>query len=106
MDETTIFDHWRQDAPWLNEAEAWPKALFPDAEYHSFRECGCLVCALAVMLKSSGLENASEEARFNPWVLNQRLITCGAFTPAADLELENVRKLYPLEYQRRLRPVD
>ena len=98
MDETTIFDHWRQDAPWLNEAEAWPKALFPDAEYHAFRECGCLVCALAVMLKSSGIENASEEAVFNPWVLNQRLIACGAFTPAADLELENVRKLYPLEY--------
>ena len=99
MDKTTTYDHWRQDAPWLNEEEAWPKKLFPDADYRAFRECGCLVCALAVMLKSSGLEKASEEAMFNPWVLNQRLIACGAFTPAADLKLENVRKLYPLEYQ-------
>ena len=98
MDRTIICDHWRQDSPWLNEAEAWPKTRFPDAEHRTFRECGSLVCALAVMLRSAGIEETLEEAVFNPWTLNQRLIACGAFTPAADLMLKDIRKLYPLEY--------
>ena len=89
---------WRQDDPRLNRIEAWPATLFPDAEYRYFRDAGCLVCSLAVMLLDCSVESEQDEALFNPWVLNQRLIDCGAFSPAADLELSDIRKLYPLEY--------
>ena len=96
MDEA--YKNWRQDDPRFNREEAWPEAQFPDAEYRRFRDAGCLVCALAVMLRHAGLEKEADEDLFNPWILNRRLIDCGAFTPAADLELLDIRKLYPLEY--------
>ncbi len=89
---------WRQDDARLNQAEAWPTSSFPNATYHYFRDCGCLVCALAVMLRHCSLEKESDEGIFDPWVLNQRLVDCGAFDSAADLELESVGRLYPLEY--------
>lgn len=90
--------NWRQDDAFLNQAQAWPAALFPRATYHYFRDCGCVVCALAVMLRHCGAETESDEKLFNPWVLNQRLIDCGAFDSAADLQLECVGRLYALEY--------
>ena len=89
---------WRQDDVCLNRTEAWPAVLFPDATYHYFRDCGCLVCALAVMLRHYGAEAETNDALFNPWVLNQRLIACEAFDSAADLELNHIDRLYPLEY--------
>ena len=89
---------WRQDDPRLNRVEAWPATVFPDAEYRYFRDAGCLVCSLAVLLRECSVESEQDEALFNPWVLNQRLVDCGAFSPAADLELSDIRKLYPLEY--------
>ena len=92
------YGNWRQDDPLLNRAEAWPASLFPAAEYRYFRDCGCLVCALAVMLRRYGIEEESDGDLFNPWVLNQRLVDCGAFTPEADLELSDIGRLYPLEY--------
>ena len=90
--------YWRQDDPRLNERQAWPKEAFPEADYAWFRESGCLVCSLAAMLLRFGLEKNTEEEPFNPWILNQRLIACGAFTPEADLELDDIWKLYPLRY--------
>ncbi len=96
MDQTCMT--WLQTAPCLNRAEAWPAERFPEAEFRYFRDCGCLVCALAVMLRRCGLEASAEETCFDPWILNQRLIDCGAFTPAADLELSRISRLYPLEY--------
>ena len=92
------YTNWKQDAAWLNQEEAWPASLFPAAEYHYFRDCGCLVCALAVMLRHYDVETEYDETIFNPWVLNQRLITCDAFSCEADLELEHINRLYPLEY--------
>lgn len=92
------YEGWRQDNPRLNEVEAWPKGQFPKADHTRFRECGCLVCSLAVLLRHYRIEKTAEEELFNPWILNQRLIKCGAFTPEADLELEDIRKLYPLKY--------
>ncbi len=89
---------WRQDDAFLNACEAWPATFFPDAEYHYFADCGCLVCALAVMLLHCSTETELDEERFNPWILNQRLIDCGAFSSAADLDLEAIGRLYPLEY--------
>ena len=92
------YGNWLQDDPLFNLSEAWPASLFPAAEYRYFKDCGCLVCALAVMLRHCGIEGEEDEALFNPWVLNQRLIECGAFTPEADLELSDIGRLYPLEY--------
>ena len=93
-----INNDWRQTNPRFNHEEAWPAQLFPNADYHYFRDCGCLVCALAVMLRHSGIETEEDDRRFNPWVLNQRLIDCGAFSPEADLELAYIDRLYLLEY--------
>ena len=90
---------WLQTDPRLNRAEAWPAEQFPDAEFRYFRDCGCLVCALAVMLRLCGIEQGSDEEPFDPWILNQKLICCGAFTPAADLELSRIGRIYPLDYQ-------
>ena len=95
---TRAYRDWRQDDPRFNQAEAWPASLFPAAEYRYFRDCGCLVCALAVMLRHYGVEKEVDESLFNPWVLNERLIGCGAFSPEADLELSDINRLYPLEY--------
>ena len=92
------YNHWRQKELRFNRAEAWPAERFPDADYRYFRDCGCLVCALAVMLRHSGTEKEEDERLFDPWILNKRLIDCGAFTPAADLELFCISRLYPLEY--------
>ena len=92
------YETFLQTNPQLNEEEAWPAHRFPEADYRYFRECGCLICSLSVLLLESGLEENTEEKPFNPWILNQRLIACGAFTPSADLELADIQKLYPLRY--------
>ena len=96
MDRTYM--SWRQTDPRFNETEAWPAEQFPDADFRFFRDCGCLVCALAVMLLHCGIEKTEDEKQFDPWTLNRKLIECGAFTAAADLELSAVGRLYPLKY--------
>ena len=90
--------NWRQTDPCFNEAPAWPAEQFPEATHHYFRSCGCLVCSLAVILRHFDIEKVADERLFNPWVLNQRLIECGAFDAAADLELADIDRLYPLTY--------
>lgn len=92
------YKSWRQTDSCLNRQEAWSAAQYPDATYHYFKDCGCLVCALAVMLRHYGIETTEDETLFNPWVLNKRLIDCVAFSSAADLDLSRVCRLYPLEY--------
>ena len=91
MDEA--YKTWKQDDPRFNKEEAWPAPQFPDAEYRRFRDAGCLVCALAVMLRHAGLEKETDEDLFNPWILNEKLIDAGTFTPAADLELSEIGRL-------------
>lgn len=89
---------WVQGAAELNEREAWPADLFPEAEWQYFKQAGCLVTSLSIILRRFGIEPEPDEARFNPWILNERLIEAGAFTPSADLIMEDIHKLYPLEY--------
>ena len=89
---------WLQTHPRFNRAEAWSEEQFPAASYRFFRDAGCLVCSLAVMLRHYGIEKEANEGLFDPWILNRRLIECGAFSPAADLELSCINRLYPLEY--------
>ena len=89
---------WLQTEPRFNRAEAWSAEQFPAASYRFFRDAGCLVCSLAVMLRHYGIETSAQEDLFDPWILNRRLIECGAFSPAADLELSRINRLYPLEY--------
>lgn len=95
MNTENTYLSWRQDDPRFNQAEAWPRKLFPDAQFRYFHESGCLVCALAIMLRHSGIEKETNEILFNPWILNQRLIAVGAFDSQADLELDDISKLYP-----------
>ena len=97
MEERRAADGFRlQTDPRLNEGEAWPAERFPEARYHWFRDCGCLVCALSALLRHHGLETSET---FSPWELNRRLIDAGGFTPAADLRIGSISRLYPLEYR-------
>lgn len=89
---------WLQTDPRFNRTEAWSEERFPAASFRFFRDAGCLVCSLAVMLRHYGIETAAYEGLFDPWILNRRLIECDAFSPAADLELSRINMLYPLEY--------
>lgn len=93
------YTYWRQNDPRFNREEAWPAVLFPDAKYRYFCDAGCLVCALAVMLLQYGMERAEEENRFDPWILNWKLISSGVFDSSADLELSYINRLYPLAYR-------
>ena len=90
--------NWNQAAPELNREEAWPAGLFPDAQYHYFKDVGCLVTSLAIMLRHFGTEEENDENQFNPWILNNRLIEAGAFNRAADLRLWSINRIYPLDY--------
>lgn len=98
MMTTNTYKKWSQNAPEFNEKEAWSASLFPNAEYHFFSECGCLVTSLAIMLRHYNIEKEADTKSFNPWILNENLIKCGAFDDAADLIMERVGRLYPLEY--------
>ena len=91
------YNNWRLSDPCFNSEEAWPAEQFPDADYRYFSDAGCLIFALARMLVHYGLEKG-EDGPFDPRILNRRLIDCGAFTPAADLELSYISRLYPLSY--------
>lgn len=99
MQDNQIYKTWRQEDPRYNEKDAWPKELFPKADFHRFKQTGCLVTSLAIMLRKFGIEKEEREEKFNPWVLNQKLIECGAFDEYADLEIEDIKKIYPLEYK-------
>ena len=102
MTDKERYKSWEQADPRYNETQAWPAALFPDARFHLFKECGCLITSLAILLRHYGIEKEEDENLFNPWILNQRLIACGAFDSEADLEIEDINKLYPLEYSETL----
>ena len=92
------YKKWKQTDAYLNEKEAWPASVFPEAEYHYFSECGCVVSALAMMLRRYEIEQQVDPTKFNPWILNERLIKCGAFNAAADLMIADIDLLYNLEY--------
>lgn len=92
------YRNWRQADERYNQEEAWPASLFPEAKFHIFRECGCLITSLAIMLRHFGIEKEGDEELFNPWILNERLIRAGAFDPAGNLILSDLNKLYPIEY--------
>ena len=95
---TDTYKNWRQTDPRFNQEEAWPADLFPKAQYRYFEETGCLLCSLAIMLRQYNIETETDEKVFNPWILNKRLVDVGAFTPAADLVIADINKLYPLYY--------
>ena len=98
MNSEQNYRSWRQADPGYNQEEAWPASLFPGADFHYFKECGCLVTSLAIMLRHYGIETETDESRFNPWILNQRLIKAGAFTRYANLQIKRIDRLYPLDY--------
>lgn len=98
MENSQIYRTWNQDDPAFNKEEAWPAALFPDSSYHFFHECGCLITSLAIMLRHYDIEKETDPARFNPWILNQKLIRKGLLDSMGDLHLYRIQEVYPLEY--------
>lgn len=99
MSRDITFEGFLQNDPRWNEQEAWPADEFPDADYHYMRECGCLVCAIADLLRFYGIETETDERRFNPFILNRRLIQCGGFFSTANLDVGAISSLYPIEYR-------
>lgn len=92
-----IYRTWDIHDPEYNKEEAWPASSFTDARLHYMWECGCAVTSLAIMLKRFDIEKEDDPDKFNPWILNQRLLKCCAFDRCADLYLEQINNLYPLE---------
>ena len=99
MNVDRTFEGFLQGDPRWNEQEAWPADEFPDADYHYIWECGCLVCAIADLLRFYGIETETDERRFNPFILNQRLIQCGGFFSTANLDVGAISSLYPITYR-------
>lgn len=98
MTEKPDYRCFLQNDPRYNECEAWAEDLFPNAQYRYFREAGCLVCALAFMLRYYEIEKEQDTDIFNPLILCERLIRQDAFSPAADLEIAAISRLYPIGY--------
>lgn len=94
--------HWQVWDEKFNHKIAWNKKEFPYAKLHYMREGGCLVTSLAILLRYYGIEKESREELFNPWILNNKLKAIQAFTYAADLELNAVRDVYPLEFLEKI----
>ena len=99
MIQEEAYREWVQSDPAYNQTPAWPKEHFPKAKYQYFKECGCFITSLAIMLRRFEIEKETDTTKFNPRILNDRLIDCGAFDSAADLDLSYICKLYPLVYE-------
>ena len=98
MTDINAYKKWKQTDSEFNKEEAWTSQLFPDAKFRYFSDCGCVVTSLAIMLRHFGLEPETDPEKFNPWILNELLIRCEAFTKSADLIIRNISRIYPLEY--------
>ncbi len=96
--KTDAYRTWKQTDPAFNEKEAWPKEQFPGASYHYLKYTGCLLTSLAILLRHYGFVQETDEAKFNPWILHEQLVEAGVYDHLADLHLERLHRLYPLEY--------
>ena len=85
-----------QTNPKYNEKEGWSQSLFPKAVNRYMKDNGSLVCSLAFLLKRYDLETNTDPEKFNPWILMERLISCGAYTSSGNLEIMSINKFYPL----------
>ena len=98
MNDGDIYRTWRQADPRYNEVDAWPEDIFPKAEFRRFKQSGCLITSLAIMLRHYNLEKETSEDLFNPLILNSKLIENNVFDEYADIDLANLKNIYPLEY--------
>lgn len=91
------FRTWRQDDSRYNMTQAFDEEHYPDAQYRYIKDSGCLIVALAIMVRMYGLEKEADYQKFNPWIFLQRAKAAGCFTKSADFILADITKLYPLE---------
>ena len=90
--------HWQCWDEKYNREIAWPEEEYPYAKLRIMYKGGCLVTAMATLLRHHGIEDEIREELFDPWILNEKLKTNKAFTLAADLELNIFKDLYSLDY--------
>ena len=98
--ENTDYKKWRQDDPEYNQTVAWPEFEYPDAKLHSFAECGCLVTALAIMLRKHNRIPKDEIQEFTPRTFCDRLKIFKVFDSAG-----NLCSFLPIEYLYRIKYV-
>lgn len=91
------FRTWTQDDYRYNLTEAFDEEKYPDAQYRYFKDCGCLIVALAIMLRLSGVEKETDYSKFNPWILLERAKASECFDKSADFILSKLSELYPIE---------
>ena len=89
------YTQWRQSDPEWNQAEAWPASQYPNASMRWMRNAGCLVTSVAMLLRHYGVVTTTDVNSFNPWICNNALKAAGAFTSAADMYWDGVKKAYP-----------
>ena len=85
-----------QTNPKYNEKEGWSQSLFPKAVNRCMKDNGSLVCSLDFLLKRYDLETNTDPEKFNPWILMERLISCGGYTSSGNMEIMSINKFYPL----------
>ena len=67
------FRTWTQDDCRYNLVEAFDAKNYPDATLRYLKDMGCLIIALAIMLRRFGIEKESDYNKFNPYIfLNAR----------------------------------
>ena len=91
------FRTWTQDDERYNMTEAFDFENYPDAQYRYLKDNGCLVVALAIMVRLFGIEKETDFNKFNPLIFLERAKVAGCFSKSADFMLSEIPRLYPIE---------
>lgn len=91
------FRTWTQDDCRYNLVEAFDAENYPDADLRYLRDMGCLIIALAIMLRRFGIEKESDYSKFNPYIFFERAKSAGCFDKSGNFILPEFSKLYPME---------
>lgn len=91
VDDYTQWKQW--DAEW-NETPAWPADQFPYATLHNMSDAGCLVTAIAMLMRQHNVVTG-DVTTFNPRICCDRLKEAGAFDNSGGLIFEKVALAYP-----------
>ena len=91
------FRTWTQGDPRYNEEKAFDEENYPEARHRYLKEMGCIIIALAIMLRRFGIEEESDYRKFNPLIFFHRAKAAGCFDKGANFLLPKMPELYPIE---------